>query len=269
MKRLFLVAATLIASSAAAYHTPEHTAGRTPERDLGHSRFFKQRKVTLVNKSGGIATVLSNRNIGNLYNRQQIQPNAEMDIIVKDIVASARFNVGPEDLKTDIKVDFCNCEPGAQLTLESKGFKASGFSTKCNPFSVLVVNNSGGNARVVKDFETSFNKNQKIADHNQVKATVRPGAWTAIEAGPENNKKCTKIMFGAKTGNNPTITLNQGGWMSKAVSARDLYIQTKRCPAFRTLKTQPEAATEQKRMTRTSAQMVSKKQSMRPQQQAM
>lgn len=190
-----------------------------------YASHFKPYNVRIINHSGGLVTVNSKKNISNLPS--QLPNNSDFTVRVQDMNASACFTTGPEDQKTKQTIQFCAPKSIAKtLVLKAKTFEAAGFETKCDPFTIQIVNNSGGIATILKESNTSLAKNITIKQGGVVKPRVQAGASAQFRTGPEGNKRQFEITFYTKTGENPQVTLQQGGVFRGNASAQDIVIHS-------------------------------------------
>lgn len=191
------------------------------------SHLFVPYKVTIANRSGGIAQVKFEKGIQSSMRR--IENGKDITVTVRCNEARAKFVAGPEENKSTYTVQFCApTAAGKMLVLNAKGYGAQGFETKCNPINVLVVNKSGGLATVQASKDTSLKTGTKIAEDKSVTAKVLPGAAMVVHAGPEGKKHDTEITFGHKTGIvTPEVTLLRVGVMTGSATARGVIITTK------------------------------------------
>ena len=199
-----------------------------------HSDCFDPYKVTLINKSGGIADVKRTKGIRGASKNSELENKSSIRILIQRRGSEITIQAGPEDNKSSREITFYSKDFRSYLptvVLNQKGFSAEGFSQKPINFSVKIENQSGGTARILDTCDTS-GKGSTIADGKSITINVKPSSYIIVQAGPEKQKIQTKIVFAEQSGDQPSITLVKRGFMSRGIQSRNLKLQAQRVPAI-------------------------------------
>ena len=195
---------------------------------------FEPYKVTFINKSGGIADVKKTKGIRGASKNSELENNSSVKILIQNRGSEITVKAGPEGNKSSREIKFYSKDFRSHLptvVLNQKGFSAEGFSQKPINFCVKIENQSGGIARILDTCDAS-GKGSTISDGKSITINVKPSSYIVVQAGPENQKIQTKIVFAEQSGDQPSITLVKRGFMSRGIQSRNLKIQAQRVPAI-------------------------------------
>ncbi len=191
--------------------------------------------VRIVNESG-LATINSHKGVRNVSRNSNILSDHSKTVSVDDHGAQLTLTFGPEGKKMKDTVRFygkTSAKP--TITLTSKGVVTEGFNAqRPKSFSLLLVNNSGGQVMVVSGNQFGLKNGTIIENNNQMKANIQPGSSATFKMGPETNKKMYTVNFINQDGKNPQLNFEGQTMFNKSIRQKDIITSIR--PANRTCK---------------------------------
>lgn len=195
---------------------------------------FNSYNIAVNNNSGGLLEVKKTKGLVGISRKTELQDGQSATAVVKRRGSELKVVAGPEDQKSSRSVDIHSRMIGAhqpEITFTQNGIETRGFYTKDNNYKVVINNQSGGIARILRTCQVSGTP-QKVAPGKSVNISVKPDAYIIVEIGPEKKKVTYQINFADQTGKEPSITLGKRSFSTNGIMPKDLLIRSQRITAI-------------------------------------